>query len=41
MQTYKLRKKELKDNYRLFMRQLAKEARGVDPKEAASMYEEN
>ena len=36
--TYQLRKKELKNDYGSFMRELAMEARGVDRQEAASTY---
>ena len=39
--TYQLRKKELKEDYGKFMRELAKEARGIDRQEAASSYGDN
>ena len=36
--TYQLRKKELKNDYGSFTRELVKEARDVDRQEAASTY---
>jgi len=39
--TIKLRKKELEDDYQLFMRETAEEARMIDRHDAASYFEES